>query len=91
KSIPGVICEKPTGSFYVIAKLPVPNAEDFLIWLLRDFDLDNETVMLAPAEGFYATKGLGKDEVRIAYILKEEDLRKAMKILKIALEMYPGK
>ena len=91
KSIPGVICQKPTGSFYVIAKLPVSSAEDFLIWLLRDFELDNETLMLAPAEGFYATEGLGKDEVRIAYILKEEDLRKSMKILKTALEMYPGK
>lgn len=89
--IPGIICEKPTGAFYVIAKLPVVDAEEFVIWLLKDFDVDNETVMLAPAEGFYATAGLGKDEVRIAYILNENDLRKAMNILKIAVEKYPNK
>lgn len=89
--IPGVICKKPTGAFYVIAKLPVINAEDFVIWLLKDFDVDNETVMLAPAEGFYASQGLGKDEVRIAYILNENDLRKAMNILKLAIEKYPNK
>lgn len=91
KDIPGVICEKPTGAFYVIAKLPVVDAEDFVIWLLKEFDVDNETVMLAPAEGFYATPGLGKDEVRIAYILNEDDLRKAMNILKLAVEKYPNK
>nr|WP_330389534.1 aminotransferase class I/II-fold pyridoxal phosphate-dependent enzyme [Geosporobacter ferrireducens] len=72
-SIPGVICERPTGAFYVIAKLPVINAEEFVIWMLKDFSVDNETVMLAPAEGFYATPGLGKDEARIAYILNEDD------------------
>ncbi|WIF94709.1 pyridoxal phosphate-dependent aminotransferase [Caminicella sporogenes] len=91
KEMPNVICEKPTGAFYVVAKLPVIDAEDFVIWLLKDFDIDNETVMLAPAEGFYATPGLGKDEVRIAYILNEKDLKKAMNILKIALEKYPNK
>lgn len=90
-SIPGVICEKPTGAFYVIAKLPVEDAEEFVIWLLKDFDLNGETVMLAPAEGFYATPGLGKDEARIAYILNEHDLRKSMEILKTALEKYPKK
>ncbi|AOT73340.1 pyridoxal phosphate-dependent aminotransferase [Geosporobacter ferrireducens] len=90
-SIPGVICERPTGAFYVIAKLPVINAEEFVIWMLKDFSVDNETVMLAPAEGFYATPGLGKDEARIAYILNEDDLRKSMNILKIALEKYPQK
>ncbi len=89
--IPGVICKKPTGAFYVIAKLPVENAEDFVIWMLKDFHVSNETIMLAPAEGFYATPGLGKDEVRIAYILNEDDLKKAMEILKIALEKYPNK
>lgn len=89
--IPGVICEKPTGAFYVIAKLPVVDAEDFVIWLLNEFDVDNETVMMAPAEGFYSTSGLGKDEVRIAYILNENDLRKAMNILKVAIEKYPNK
>ncbi len=90
-SIPGVICEKPTGAFYVIAKLPVVDAEEFVIWMLKDFSVDNETVMLAPAEGFYATPGLGKDEARIAYILNEDDLRRSMDILKIALEQYPHK
>ncbi len=89
--IPGVLCKKPTGAFYVIAKLPVDNAEDFVIWMLKDFHLNNETVMLAPAEGFYATPGLGKDEARIAYILNENDLRKAMEVLKVALEQYPNK
>ncbi|MCD5414417.1 MAG: pyridoxal phosphate-dependent aminotransferase [Clostridiales bacterium] len=84
----GVLCEKPTGAFYVIAKLPIENAEDFVIWMLKDFDVDGETVMLAPAEGFYATKGLGRDEVRIAYVLNETDLKKAMSILKIGLDKY---
>lgn len=91
QDIPGVICEKPTGAFYVVVKLPVVDAEEFVIWLLKDFDVDNETVMMAPAEGFYATPGLGKDEVRIAYILNETDLKKAMHLLKVALEKYPNK
>ncbi len=88
KMMDGVICRKPHGSFYVIAKLPVKNAEDFVIWLLTEFDVDNETVMLAPAEGFYATKGLGRDEVRIAYMLNSKDLERAMYILKLGLEKY---
>jgi aspartate aminotransferase len=91
EQIPGVICKKPTGAFYVIAKLPVVDAEEFVIWLLKEFDVDNETVMMAPAEGFYATPGLGKDEVRLAYILNENDLRKAMNILKVGLEKYPNR
>jgi len=86
--IPGVVCEKPTGAFYVVAKLPVENAEDFIIWMLEDFDLNGETIMMAPAEGFYATKGLGKDEVRIAYVLNTSDMQKAMHILKKGLEKY---
>lgn len=84
----GVLCLEPKGAFYVIAKLPVENAEDFVKWLLTDFDVDGETVMLAPAEGFYATEGLGRDEVRISYVLKEEDLKKAMAIIKKGLEVY---
>ncbi len=84
----GVMCKKPKGAFYMIAKLPVDNAEDFVKWLLTDYDLNGETVMFAPAEGFYATKGLGRDEVRISYVLKEEDLIKAMNILKEALKVY---
>lgn len=88
QEIPGIICEKPTGAFYVIAKLPVKNAEDFVIWMLEEFDLDGETVMLAPAEGFYASKGLGVDEVRIAYVLNTEDMIRAMHILQKGLEAY---
>lgn len=86
--VDGVICEKPTGAFYIVAKLPVDNAEDFVKWMLTEFRVDNETVMVTPAEGFYATPGLGRDEIRLAYILKEEDLRKAAKILKEGLEAY---
>lgn len=88
KNIEGVICEKPHGAFYVIAKLPVDNAEDFVKWLLTDFDIDDETIMLAPAEGFYATPGLGIDEVRISYVLNENSLKKSMNILKVGLKKY---
>ena len=88
KAIEGVICQKPAGAFYITAKLPVDDAEDFLIWLLRDFEDRGETVMYAPASGFYETRGLGKQEIRIAYVLKEEDLRRAMEILKKAVEAY---
>ncbi|MBS4536266.1 pyridoxal phosphate-dependent aminotransferase [Clostridium sp. D2Q-14] len=84
----GVIAKQPHGAFYIIAKLPVKDAEDFVKWLLEDFDVNSETVMLAPAEGFYATKGLGKDEVRISYVLNQKSLKKAMDILKHALETY---
>ena len=83
-----VICEKPTGAFYVIAKLPVNNAEDFIKWLLTDYSLNGETIMMAPAEGFYATSGLGKNEVRISYCISKEDLKKAMFILESGLKQY---
>ena len=86
--IPGVICEKPTGAFYVVAKLPIKDAEKFVIWMLKEFNLDGETVMMSPAEGFYATEGLGKDEVRLAYVLNKEDLAKSMQVLKAGLEKY---
>jgi aspartate aminotransferase len=86
--IPGVVCEKPTGAFYVVVKLPVDNAEDFVIWMLEEFDYNGETIMMAPAEGFYATKGLGIDEVRIAYVLNTTDMERAMLILKKGLEEY---
>ncbi|QXM05664.1 pyridoxal phosphate-dependent aminotransferase [Crassaminicella indica] len=89
QEIPGVVCQNPEGAFYVIAKLPVKNAEEFIIWLLKDFDLNGETVMFAPAQGFYITPNAGEDEVRIAYILNENDLKKAMDILKVALKKYP--
>lgn len=86
--IPGIVCKLPRGAFYVIAKLPVPNAEEFIIWMLGEYNLDGETVMLAPVADFYATKGLGLDEVRIAYVLKGEDLKKAIYILRKGLEEY---
>jgi aspartate aminotransferase len=88
KNIPGVVCEKPTGAFYVVVKLPVDDAEKFIIWMLEEFDVDGETIMLAPAEGFYATKGLGKDEARIAYVLNTENMKRAMYILEKGLEAY---
>ena len=84
----GVICEKPMGAFYIVAKLPVEDAEDFVAWTLKEFRRDNETVMCTPAEGFYSTKGLGKNEVRLAYVLKENDLKRAGQLLKEALEEY---
>ena len=88
KKMEGVVAREPEGAFYVLAKLPVKNAEDFIIWLLKDFNIDGETVMFAPAEGFYATPGLGIDEVRISYALDTNDLKKAMNILKEALIKY---
>ena len=89
--IPGIVCEKPTGAFYVVVKLPVDNAEEFIIWMLEEFDVDGETIMLAPAEGFYATKGLGKDEARIAYVLNTKEMKRAMYILEKGLEAYNKK
>lgn len=89
--IEGVICPKPKGAFYAIAKLPIDNADKFCQWLLEEFDYNGETVMLAPATGFYATKGLGQQEVRIAYVLNKESLKRAVKCLEEALKVYPGK
>ena len=89
--MPGVYCPKPQGSFYSIVKLPVDDAEKFSQWMLEDFNYKGRTVMLAPATGFYHTPGLGKDEVRIAYVLKIDDLAKAMEILAKALQNYPGR
>ena len=86
--IPGVYSPIPMGAFYTVAKLPVDNAEDFCAWCLSDFDYEGETVMLAPASGFYSTPGLGKDEVRIAYVLNLDDLRRALIVLEKALEKY---
>ena len=86
--IPGVFLTKPEGAFYFVARLPVEDCEDFASWLLSDFELDSATVMVAPARGFYATPGLGANEVRIAYVLKEEDLVASVRILKAALEKY---
>jgi aspartate aminotransferase len=90
EEIPGVTAFKPAGAFYTVAKLPVADAEKFAIWLLTDFRQDGKTVMLAPANGFYATEGRGRDEVRIAYVLMGEDLKSAMMILAAALKAFPG-
>lgn len=84
----GVMCKKPAGAFYIIAKLPIADAEDFVIWMLTEFAIDGETVMSAPAQGFYATDGLGKDELRLAYILNQQDLKKAMYIFGEGLKAY---
>lgn len=89
--IPGVLCPRPKGAFYAMARLPVDDAERFCQWLLSDFDWNGRTVMMAPAEGFYATVGMGRDEVRIAYVLKEEHLKEAIECLKQALASYPGR
>ena len=89
--IPGVYSPMPEGAFYTVASLPVDDTEDFCRWLLTDFRLNGETVMMAPAAGFYSTPGLGKNQVRMAYVLKEEDLAKALKILRAALEAYNKK
>ena len=88
EKIPGVICKKPEGAFYIFAKLPIDDAEDFIIWMLKEFQIDNETVMAAPGDGFYATPNLGKNELRLAYILCKEDLQKAMHIFKKGLAVY---
>lgn len=89
--IPGVFAPKPKGAFYAIISLPVDDSDRFCQWLLEDFNYENQTVMLAPASGFYATPGLGKTEARIAYVLKIEDLRGAVKCLAEALKVYPGR
>lgn len=86
--MPGVICEKPTGAFYIVAKLPINSGEDFAKWLLTDYNYNNKTVMVAPAEGFYATEGLGMDEIRLSYCLNTEALADAMDILEKALAEY---
>jgi aspartate aminotransferase len=87
RGIPGVELAKPEGAFYCVPKLPVGDAEDFAVWLLTEFEHDGSTVMIAPASGFYASD-VGKNEIRIAYVLKEEDLRKSVELLRIALERY---
>ena len=86
--IPGVVCKCPEGAFYLMAKLPVDNADDFQMFLLRDFDDNGETVMYAPGGPFYATPGQGEDEIRIAYVLKEEDLARAIEILGRGIAAY---
>ena len=89
--IPGVYSPIPMGAFYTVAKLPVDDCEKFCAWCLSDFEYEGETVMMAPATGFYTTPGAGKNEVRIAYVLKKEDLARALVVLRKALEAYPGR
>ena len=89
--IPGVFCPKPSGAFYCIARLPIDNADKFCQWLLEDFSFNQQTVMLAPATGFYSTPGAGYNEVRLAYVLNLNDLANAMTCLREALAVYPGK
>jgi aspartate aminotransferase len=88
KQIPGIVLHKPQGAFYISVRLPVKEAEHFVRWMLTDFHLDNETVMVAPGQGFYSTPGKGRDEVRIAYVLKEADLIRAITILKAGIQEY---
>ncbi len=88
KDVPGVVIRRPQGAFYIIARLPVKDAEHFTVWMLSEFALDGKTVMFAPAEGFYGTPGRGRDEVRMAYVLNEHDLRDSVRIFKAGLERY---
>ena len=89
-NMPGVFAPNPKGAFYLVARLPVDDADKFAQWLLTDFQLNGETTMVAPANGFYSTPGLGQDEVRIAYVLNVDDIKKAMHILAEGLKTYPG-
>lgn len=89
--IPGVYSPIPMGAFYTVAKLPIDDCDKFCAWCLEEFEYEGETVMLAPATGFYTTPGLGKNEVRLAYVLKTEDLKRALFVLGKALEAYPGR
>ncbi|WP_394677771.1 pyridoxal phosphate-dependent aminotransferase [uncultured Sphingobacterium sp.] len=90
-AIEGVYSPNPGGAFYVVAKLPIDNADKFCQWMLEEFSYNNETVMMAPATGFYSTEGAGVNEVRLAYVLNQEDLNKALVCLEKALQVYPGR
>jgi aspartate aminotransferase len=90
-AIDGVFCPNPGGAFYVVAKFPIDDSDAFCQWMLESFTLNNETVMMAPATGFYSTPGSGKNEVRMAYVLNTEDLNSAMDCLEAALQQYPGR
>ncbi len=89
--MPGVYCPKPKGAFYTVVRLPVDDADKFAQWLLEKFEYKNQTLLIAPASGFYSTPGSGKNEVRIAYVLKTNDLKNAMEALAEALKVYPGR
>jgi aspartate aminotransferase len=87
----GVYCPNPGGAFYVTARFPIDDSDKFCQWILEQFSYNNQTVMMAPATGFYSTPGAGKDEIRLAYVLNKEDLEKAMICLEKALKAYPGR
>jgi len=89
--IEGAFCPNPAGAFYVVARLPIDDSDRFCQWLLEDFNYEGQTVMLAPASGFYSTPGKGKDEVRISYVLKVDDLKESLRVLEEALKVYPGR
>jgi len=88
RNIPGVVAYKPQGAFYITVKLPIKDSEHFVVWMLTEFNLDGETVMVAPAQGFYSTPGKGLNEVRIAYVLNEKDMRRAIAVLRAGLKKY---
>ena len=88
--IKGVSSPMPKGAFYTIARLPIDDSDKFCRWMLETFRYENQTVMMAPAAGFYATPGLGKNEVRLAYVINTDDLKKALKCLEEGLKAYPG-
>lgn len=90
-AIPGVYCPNPGGAFYVVARLPIDDSDKFAQWMLEEFSYENQTVMMAPATGFYSSEGAGKNEVRLAYVLNKSDLENALVCLKKALEIYPGR
>jgi aspartate aminotransferase len=90
-AMPGVFCPNPGGAFYAIARLPIDDSDKFCQWLLESFSYNNQTLMLAPATGFYGTEGLGKNEVRLAYVLNVQAINNAMDCLEKALEEYPGR
>ncbi len=90
-NIKDAFCPNPEGAFYVVAKLPIDDSDKFCRWLLEDFNYENQTIMLAPASGFYSSPGKGKDEVRISYVLNVPDLNKSIKILEEGLKVYPGR
>ncbi|MEG2819569.1 MAG: aminotransferase class I/II-fold pyridoxal phosphate-dependent enzyme, partial [Muribaculaceae bacterium] len=89
--IPGCYSPIPMGAFYTVAKLPVDDADIFCEWCLKEFQFEGQTIFMAPASGFYTTEGLGKNEVRMAYVIKKEELAKALIVLAKALESYPGR
>ncbi|MCR4817406.1 MAG: pyridoxal phosphate-dependent aminotransferase [Fretibacterium sp.] len=91
KEIDGVVCSKPRGAFYIMAGLPVDDSEKFIVWMLQNFDINGETMMGAPGSGFYSVPNRGRNEIRLAYVLKQEALVKAAAILKSAIAAYPGR